>query len=158
MKKLLIVLATLAFIAGVGVMKAEAATDTIVVTVTMQNISVTVTPATWDLSTIPIAPGSTNNTQACTATNDGNVNENLDIAVGNSTNWTAGPTAGTEIFAMDFQLPAGSWTNITNAGVDLKNNLAPGAQDFTLRFSAPSLGSVYTQQSITVTVSAAAAA
>ncbi len=153
MKKLLICLITLALITGFGLTKAEAATsDEIAVTVTLQNISVSVTPDDWAIGTV--APSSVN-TQACTATNNGNVNEDLDIAVTDSTNWTAGASAGSDIFAMDFSLTgAAPWTNITTGGVVLVNALAPGDQTFTLQFTAPDPGSVYTQQSITVTVSA----
>lgn len=153
MKKLLVVLAVLAFTVGVGAIKAEAATtDSIAVTVTMQNLAISVTPDTWDMGVV--APSSTN-TLACVASNDGNVASNMDIAVSNSTAWTAGAIAGANVFAMDFQLSGGppTWTNITNAGVDLVNGLG-GTQNFTLRFTAPSSSAVYTPQSISVTVSA----
>ena len=156
MKKLIICLAALALVAGFGVMQAEAAiSDTIAVTVTLQNISVSVAPDAW---AIGIVAASSVNTKACTATNDGNVNENLDIAVSNSADWTAGVAADTNIFAMDFSLTGEApWTNVTTGGVDLKNDLAPGDQTFTLQFTAPGSGSVYAGQSTTVTVSATAA-
>lgn len=153
MKKLCIVLITLALIVGAGAMRAEAATsDTIVVTVTLQNLAISVTPDTWNMG---IIAASSTNTLACVASNDGNVASNLDIAVTNSVAWTAGAVAGANVFAMDFQLSGGplTWTNITNAGVDLVDGLG-GTQNFTLRFTAPSSSAVFTPQSINTTVSA----
>lgn len=159
MKKLLIILAILAFIAGVGVMKTEAATDTIEVTVTLQNISVSVSPASWDMSTTPIAPGAIVVKDPCIATNNGNVQEDLTIAVADSTNWTAGAAKGVNVFAMDLG-PAGGpsyTTNIITAGVTLTNDLAKdGLYNFGLEFNAPTAGSVFTTQTIIVTVTAVA--
>lgn len=153
-KKMLICMTALALIAGVA-MKAEAAlSDDITVTVTLQNISVSVSPDTWPMGTVA---ASSVITQSCTATNGGNVNEDLDIKVTDSNDWAAAAAAGANQFAMDFQLSGGStWTNITTGGVDLVDPLAPGTQDFTLRFTAPDAGSAYAQQTITVTVSASA--
>jgi hypothetical protein len=158
MKKLAIVLATLALIAGFGLIQAEAApTDTIAVTVTLSNISVSVTPDTWAIGTI--APGAIVVQSPDTATNDGNVTENLSIAVSNSTDWTAGVAAGVNVFAMDVGPAGGPYdTNVTTGGLTLTSGLAALASyDFGLEFNAPTAGSVYTGQSITVTITATAA-
>lgn len=158
MRKLAIVLAALALIAGFGVMKAEAAlSDSIAVTVTLQNISVSVTPdTTWAIGVI--APGSVIVLNPCVATNDGNVSENLTIAVSNSAAWTAGLTAGANVFAMDFGISGGPYgTNITTAGVPLYTGLGVGdSYSFGLEFTAPTSTASFSQQSITVTVSASA--
>jgi len=156
MKKLFVVLAILVLIVGFGIMRAEAQTDTIEVTVTLQNLAVSVTPDTWDLSTTPTVPDS-ETTLACTATNNGNVNEDLAIAVDDSTNWTAEASAGTDMFMMDFSISSsgGPWTNITTEGVDLKDDLSD-VLSFWLQFTAPDSDSVSDTQSIIVTVSASA--
>lgn len=158
MKKLLIVLATLALIVGFGVMKAEALpTDTIAVTVTLQNISVAVSPDAWAIGTI--AAGTIVTQTPCTATNDGNVSENLTIAVSNSGDWTAGAAAAVNVFAMNFGVPGGPYpTNITTGGLTLTSGLAAaGIYSFGLEFNAPTTGSSVTPHTITVTVTAAAA-
>ena len=158
MKKFLIIMMTLALLSFAGVMNTEAAlSDSIAVTVTMQDISVSLDVATWIIG--PIIEGGTT-TQAVVATNDGNVNEDLAISVDDSAStWTAGSVAGNEIFLMEFDLPPILFpgTEITTVGVPLVNGLAPGTQDFTLQFTAPTPTAVgTTPQSLTVTVSAAA--
>jgi len=150
---------TLALIAGVGVFEAKAATsDSIAVTVTLQNISVSMTPDVWDI--VAIVPGDSIKL-VVVATNDGNVDEDLTISTSDSAGWVAGASADTDQFLMEFKLgvtPTFPGTEITNAGVTLVDPLAVGTQDFELQFTAPTNNSVgETQQDITVTVSAAAA-
>ena len=147
-KKMLICMTALAMIAGVA-MNAEAATsDNISITVTLANISVSVTPDTWAMGTI--APSSVE-TQACVATNDVEVTEDFKIAVSNSGDWTAGGTAAENVFVMKegatvlSGTPATLATGVAGSG---------GTKAFDLEFTAPSPGSVYTEQTITVTVSA----
>jgi len=158
MKKLIIVLAALALIASFGVMQAEAATsDTIAVTVTLQNVSVSITAGDpWAIGFI--APGGVATKTPCTALNDGNVQEDLTIAVTDSGNWTAGAAAAVNVFAMDLGPAVGPYdTNITTGGVTLTNDLAAsGSYNFGLEFNAPTTGSNLTAQSITVTITAAA--
>ena len=155
MKKLLTIMIALALIAGAGVMKAEAATsDSIAITVTFQSVSVSVSPDAWPMGAVTTAKVLI---QACTATNNGNVNEDLNIAVTDSADWTAETAAGADQFVMDFSLTGSvPWTNITTGGVSLTSGLSPGGQTFTLQFTAPVSSSSAAQQSISVTVSASA--
>ncbi|MFH1777522.1 MAG: hypothetical protein ABH952_08210 [Candidatus Omnitrophota bacterium] len=156
MKKMLICLTALVLIAGFGVIRAEAADDTIVVTVTIENVSIEVTPSAWPIGTI--SAGDIATQDPCVALNNGNVTEDLTIAISNSSAWTAGAAAGADVFAMDFGAAGGPYnTNITTGGVSLTSGLASGASyNFGLEFNSPSPTTDYTQQTITVTVTAAA--
>ncbi len=155
MKKLLTIMMALALVVvGAGVMKAEAATsDGITITVTFQSVSVTVSPD-WSIGIVTTGATST---QACTATNNGNVNEDLTVAVSNSADWTVG-VSGADTFKMDFNLDGGStWTNLpSTSAVSLSTGVVPGDLDFWLQFTAPTSSSSTDQQSLTVTVAASA--
>jgi hypothetical protein len=124
--------------------------DTISVTVTLQSVGVEVTPPTWDIGVI--VPGGAAS-KACSAKNIGNVNEDFTIKTSNSTDWTAGATAGTNTFVIANGLTPLSGTPASLATAVVANASSP----FTLNFTAPSAGSVITPQSFTVTVLAVAA-
>lgn len=149
-KKMLICMTALALIAGVA-MKAEAATSAdITVTVTLQHIDVSVSPDTWDMGTVltsSVTP------KAFTASNGGNVSEDLTISVGNSTSgdWDAGGTAAENVFVMKE-----GTTVLSGIPATLATVAAGGSTPVNLEFTAPSPGSVYTEQTIAVTISASA--
>ncbi|MFC1708838.1 hypothetical protein ACFL2J_02085 [Candidatus Omnitrophota bacterium] len=109
-----------------------------------------VTPDDWAIGVIaPEGPAS----QACDATNDGNVNEDFTISVSGSDHWTAGATAAENVFVMEEGV-----TVLSGTPVSLATGVVPAAADsFTLNFTAPSAGSVSTEQTIIVTVTASPA-
>lgn len=161
MKKLLVVFIALALIAGVGVMRAEAQTDTIEVTVTIQNIAVTVTPEGWDLSTTPILAGSSNELLTPSATNSGNVTEDLTISIDTSgTSWTSGTTASENEFVMGYCADGvGSYTAIGTGTPSLTDGLSAGnSYAFDLEFIAPDPDTLHTMQTIGVVITASASA
>ena len=86
------------------------------------------------------------------------MNEDLTISTTGSDGWTAGAAAGDNVFLMEFDLDTDQTfpgTQVTGAA--LVGDLAPGTQDFSLQFTAPTTTDVgVTQQSITVTVAATA--
>ncbi|HEX5448351.1 MAG TPA: hypothetical protein VFW90_04105 [Candidatus Saccharimonadales bacterium] len=140
-----------------------ASTGTVAATVTPMKISVSVTDGsvaygTLDLSaTKDTTSSGLNDTQ--TATNDGNVAEDLNIestdATG-GTNWTLSATPGADQYEHDFSTDSGtSWTPMTTSYASLSTNVAAsGTKDFDLKIHTPTSSSDYTQKSITVTVQA----
>ncbi len=157
MKKLFVVLTALVLIVGFGIMRAEAAdTAEITVTVTLQNLAVTITgDDPWVLGTM--TAGQESSAQAYTATNTGNVNEDFGIKVGNSSpgTWLPGGSSAANQFIMALDDPA---TNLTGSNTVLATNVDPttGFEDYTLTFTAPSSSTSDVQQSILVTVTATA--
>lgn len=124
MKKLAIILAAVALIAGFGVMQAEAAlTAGISVTVTVQVLSLSVVDGTIAFTTV--APGS--NTVAAekqVVTNDGNVSETYTIRLTTIDVYTVGETetaAGVNTFVLQalFTGSAGAAPLSANFGADL---------------------------------------
>ena len=149
-KKMLICMTALALIAGVA-MKAEAADATITVTVTMQNVAVSVSPDSWAIGAVEAS--SVTDPESFTATNDGNVSEDLVISVGPSANWTAEASADANKFVMELD----GTTALSGTPISLQAGVAGGGnKTFNLVFTAPSSSTVYTEQSITVTISASA--
>ena len=128
--------------------------DTITVTVTIESVSVSITAGDpWALGAM--SAGATSAAQPCEATNDGNVNEDFTIRVGNSSpaNWAPGGAADANVFVMTLD----GGTPLSGTDAALASDVAPAAaRNFTLTFTAPTGTSDYTQQTITVTVTAAA--
>ena len=148
-KKMLICMTALALIAGVA-MKAEAADIT--VTVTLQNVAVSVSQGTWAIG--PVVASSVSDLVGCTATNDGNVVEDFWIQVSNSSSgdWTAGGTAVEDVFVMKE-----GTTVLTGTPATFETSVAiDDSKPVELHFTAPSSSTVDTEQTITVTVSASA--
>lgn len=134
-------------------------------TVTVQNVSVSVSDGSIAYGTVSTGSsadttsGGVNDSQ--TATNNGNINEDIDIKGNNSANWTLGATAGADQYVHEFctancdSTPV--WTALTTSYQSLATAVASsGTQDFDLKITAPSSSSTYTQESITVTVLASA--
>jgi hypothetical protein len=165
---ILTVLLALGMAFGVSTAKADNATITI--TVMIQSLGVSVTPGNYDFGAIILNGSKTTWTSSIpangghfTVSNTGNVDENLDISVNNSTNWTAAGTAGADTFALGFgqtevQGTAPAYTNIPNSStgsVNLTSGLASaGTYSFDLEFQAPATTTSYDQQSITVNIAA----
>jgi hypothetical protein len=137
-------------VAAILVMASATFAADIGVTVTLQSVGVSVSPTTWPIGII--AAGGTAS-QACTATNTGNVNENFTIITSGSSGWTAGAASALNVFV----IAAGS-TVLTGSPQTLATGVTPTtASPFTLNFTAPAVGSAAAQQSFTVTVAASAA-
>ncbi|MDD5746590.1 MAG: hypothetical protein PHO30_04925 [Candidatus Omnitrophica bacterium] len=131
----------------------------IAVTVTItQSVSVSVSPVSYAFGATDAGATLATAVDAFTATNDGNGAENLVIAVGNTADWTAATTVGTDQFVMNYYNGT-AWSLIDpSTGAALAGGLAPAAsKTFGLQLlvpSATSQGGV--QQSINVTVTASA--
>jgi len=145
-----------------GMIAKAADTATVTATVTVQNISVSVTDGTVTYGTL--AQNSTKNTcdltDTQTATNNGNVTENFNIKGQNSTNWTLGATAGSDIYTHKFSTatcPTFTGTALTISYQSLATSIAPsGTKSFDLEINTPNPSTVFTVQSVDVTVQAVA--
>jgi len=148
---------------------------TITVTVTIQNVSVS---ASGPIAFGTVASGSaTVAAGAATLTNDGNVAETYSLNLTNPAGWTAvqaAPGAEEYVLSAKFNVAAptsGSFTYadhaltttpVTCTGTRFAGDqtgvsvAASATRNLWLKFEAPSSTSVTTQQSITVTVTAAA--
>ncbi|MBA7709623.1 hypothetical protein ES703_118544 [subsurface metagenome] len=134
---------------GYGRVNADAALAT--------RISITVDPLAWSIGVVNMGETAETGPNYFTATNDGNVPEDLAIQCGNSVQgWTCGTAAGIETFAMKAQGgDLTGWTAIDTSQI-LKTNVAKdGTVTFDLQFTAPT-ATVYldTEHSITVRVTA----
>jgi hypothetical protein len=139
-------------------------TASVAATVTTENISVTVTDGSVSYGTI--SAGSSKSTIASdlndtqTATNNGNVAEDFNIKGQDSANWTLSSSAGTDQYVHKFctdtcGTPPTNFTALTTNYQSLATNqAAAGAQTFDLQITVPSPSTVFTQQSVDVTVQA----
>lgn len=147
---------------SVFVYTAQAATTaSVAATVTVQNISVSVSDGSVSYGTLGVnSSAGTNGTDTQTATNNGNVAEDLNIKGQNSTAWTLGNAAGTDTYVHQFcTATCGSaptnYTKLTTNYQALATNVAAnGTQTFDTYITTPTSSSSYTQQSVDVTVQA----
>lgn len=144
------------------------AADTAVVsaTVTVQNVSVSVSPGTVAYGTMALntskstIPADLNAPQ--TVTNNGNISEQFNIRGQNSANWTLGLTAGADTYVHQFcsaacTSPPTNFTGLTTNYQTLAASVASsGTQTLHLRLTTPTTSSVFTQQSVDVTIQAVA--
>ena len=147
--------------------KVEAASSASVsATVTAQNISVTVADGTISYGVIPIntsksTTASDLNDQQ-TATNNGNVAEDLHIKGQNTSAWTLAAAAGAEQYSHKFcttscTTPPTGYTALTTNYQTLATNIATnGTQVFDLQITTPTSTATYTAQTVDVTVQAVA--
>lgn len=147
----------------IGGIAMAASTGTVAATVTPMKISVSVSSGTVSYGTLDLS--STKDTTASglndtqTATNDGNVAEDLNIESSNATGgtgWTLAATPGSDQYEHDFSTDSGStWTPMSTSYAALGTNIAAnGTSGFDLKIHTPTSTSDYTQKSITVTVQA----
>lgn len=140
-----------------------ATTATVTATVTVQNISVTVTDGSVAFGTLGNnSSAGTNPADTQTATNNGNITEALNIKGQNSTGWTLAATAGSDQYVLKFctatcgTAPT-NYTALTTNYQTLAASVAQsGTQTFDLYITTPNPSTVFTQQSVDVTVQAAA--
>ena len=143
-----------------------AETSIVTSTVTVQNISVTITTSgTVDFATINtgITEDTTTNGVDDTETveNNGNISEDFNIKAADSLNWILADTAGDETFTMKSCITncdaSPVWTSV---GIDplyatlATGVAATGTQDFDLQVGAPITTINYTEQTIIVTIQA----
>ncbi len=162
MKKLLTIAGLSGLVFFAWVFQAGAASEgTVAATVTVQNISVSVTDGTVAYGTLGTsASADTNPADTQTATNNGNITENFNIRGQNSANWTLGATAGADTYVHKFckltcGTPPTNYTALTTSNQTLATSVATsGTQTFDLEISTPTTSTNYTQQSVDVTVQA----
>lgn len=146
-----------------------ATTATVTATVTVQNISVSVSDGSIAYGTMQsntsksTLPAEANDMQ--TATNNGNVTETLNIKGQSSVNWTLANTAGSDQYLHKFcndtdndcTTPPTNYTVLSTNYQTLDTGIAQsGTVDFQLQITTPNPSTVYTQQSVDVTVQAVA--
>ena len=182
MKKALSIFSLLAivFLMGGWVPQAYAASSgNVTVTVTIQNLSVSLSGTSWPIGTlsagqvVPMTSG-----QKITVTNDGNVAESFTLRITNPAGWTAGSAAGSDTYVMqgllvgstdapvtaDFlaedvlttapQTASTTIFNYAGSSADGASVPATSARSLWLQFSAPLATTVTTPQSIVITVGA----
>ena len=142
----------------VGVVAQGADTASVAATVTVQNISVTVTDGTVAYGVM--AAGASKDTLSPadlqTATNNGNVTENFNIRGTDSGTWTLGATAGSNVYVHKFSTNSGAaWTALTLVNQTLATGKAvSGTQTFDLQITTPTVSADYIGHSVNVTVQA----
>jgi len=141
-----------------------ATTAAVTATVTVQNISVSVADGTVAYGSLATnSSAGTNGTDTQTATNNGNVAEDFTIKGQNSANWTLDSTNSTtdhyihRFCTSSCASPPTSYTALTTSFQSLGsgNVAANGTQTFDLYITTPQTSSVFTQQSVDITVQAA---
>ena len=140
-----------------------ASTASVTATVTVQNVSVSLSDGTISWGTLASNTASTTSpglTQ--TATNDGNIAEDFNIKGQNSGSWTLAGTNGTDQYVQRFctasctSAPT-NYTALTTSYQTLASAVAAsGTQTFDLYILTPNPSTVFTQQSVDVTVQAVA--
>jgi len=134
-------------------------------TVTVQNVSVSVTDGSVSYGTVTSSGDQDTTTNGVddsqTATNDGNVAEDINIRGADSTSWTLASSAGSEQYAHKFCTSNcdsdPTWTALTSTNQTLSAGVsASGSVTFDLQILVPSATTQTSAESITVTVQASA--
>lgn len=140
-----------------------ATTASVAATVTVQNISVTVSDGTVAYGTLAVnTSAGTNGSDTQTATNNGNITEDFNIRGQDSADWTLASSAGSDQYVHRFctstcTSPPTSYTALTTSYQTLASSVsASGNQTFDLHITTPTSSSVFTEQSVDVTVQAVA--
>lgn len=166
MKKLFIIFVAALYLSFFVTVVNAADTATVSATVTAQNISVTVADGTISYGTL--AANSTKSTIAGdlndlqTATNNGNITEDLNIRGTDSAAWTLAATAGADQYVHRFcttscGTPPTNYTALTTNYQTLGTAIsASGTRTFDLQLNTPTSSSSYTSQSVDVVVQAVA--
>ena len=148
----------------VGNVVLAASTSTVAATVMVQNISVSVADGAIAYGVLgQNATSTVTLIDVQTATNNGNVAETFNIKGINSSDWTIGPTAATNVYVHKFCTstcatpPTNYDTALTLSYATLKTNVAVnGTTTIDLMINTPNLSTVFAQQSVDVTVQAVA--
>lgn len=140
-------------------------TATVAATVTVQNISVSVSDGSVAYGTLgqnttqDTCTGQLNDLQ--TVTNNGNVNEDFAIKGQDSSNWTLAATAGSDQYVQKFKNGAcatfSDGTALTTSNQSLATGIASSeTASLNLQINTPNPSTVFTQQSVDVTITATA--
>jgi hypothetical protein len=158
-----------------------AQTENISVTVTIQNLSISLSSNTWAIGTVTAA-STTQMTEAddITVTNDGNVDEDFTLELTDPAAWTSGAAPGADVYTMsglfcgagdapggaDFeaadvittatQTATATIFGYAGGSADGVSVSAASSVDLWLEFQAPTSSSSFIEQTITVTVGAVA--
>ena len=163
MNKLAIIVVLTVVICFLGVSQAQAVSNTgeIAVTVTLDTISIAVSVGDdpWEID--QVAAGSEHDTTTdYTVTNDGNVTVDVTIICTCTDEWDPAAAAGEDEFIM--KAIGGDLLALTSivSSQELVAGLAKTltVTDLSLQLTAPTSSTVITEQSITITLTAAAAA
>jgi hypothetical protein len=164
MKSLIATLCTLGavgMVIGAAVLGATEATIT--ATVTVQNISLSVSDGSIAYGVLPVNTSRDtcylNDIQ--TVTNDGNVAEDFNIKGQNSQNWTLGSTPSSEVYVHKFATSSCpvTWggTALTTSYQTMATNIpVNGSVILNLQITTPTATNYYTQQDVSVMVQAVA--
>lgn len=142
-----------------------ASTATVAATVTVQNISVSVADGTVAYGTMASNTSKSTCTSelndAQTLTNDGNVAETFNIKGQDSANWTLAGTAGSDAYVHQFATStcstwAGGAALTTSYQTAVSNIAANATSTLNLQITTPNPSTVFTQQSVDVTIEAVA--
>lgn len=138
-------------------------TSTVTATITVQNISVSISDGNVNYGTIGLdSSAGTNGTDTQTATNNGNILSDFNIKGQNSAAWTLSASNGANQYVHRFctatcTTPPTNYTALTANYQTLATSIAAnGTQTFDLYITTPSSTSSYTQQSVDVLVQAIA--
>ena len=158
---------TLALVGVLVYVSASAATTaTVSATATVQNVSVSVADGTVSYGTMSSNTSAStiaadlNDTQV--ATNNGNITEDLNIRGTDSAGWTLAGTAGSDQYVHRFCTsscgsPPTNFTALTTSYQTLATGVTTSAtRTFELRITTPNPSTVFTQQSVDVTIQAVA--
>jgi len=137
---------------------------TVAATVTAQSVSIAVADGSISYGTLAnntsksTISADLNDTQS--ATNTGNVAEDFNIKGQDSSGWTLAGSAGSDQYVHKFCTtscgsPPTNFTALTTSYQALATNVSTsGAQNFNLQITTPNPSTVFTQQSVDVTVQA----
>jgi hypothetical protein len=161
MRSLIVILGILCVTGLVVVPLVQAAeTATVTATVTVQNISVSVSDGSvaYGAMALNTSKSTCDLSDTQTVTNDGNVTEDFNIKGQNSANWTLGSTPGNNQYVHKFSTSSCPWssgTALTTSYLTLATGIAPsGTTTLNLQITTPTSTSSYDQQSVDVTVQA----
>lgn len=171
MKSFFLLVAISSFIAiGIGVSAKAASTGDVTATVTVQNIQLTLSQTTFDYGTMAANTASSTiglwAVAGVVVTNTGNIAEDFDINGANTGSWAISTATASDVYvhkfcndtALDCATPETNYTalaagtSVLSAGVATSGTIA-----FQLSLTTPNPGTVFTEQSAPVTVTASAA-
>lgn len=161
----------LAVLLGLGCSALADMTADVTITVTIENLGVSVAPSTWPIGTVALDSDSQNDT-ALVIENTGNVAEKFSLAQTKAAAWTVGGTidangADTYVLAArlitakpdqtafvdgDVVSEGTQWCNGALFGGGGTGITAGGTENMWLLFQAPTSTNSYDQQTITLTV------
>jgi hypothetical protein len=156
LKKIALILATAAVLASSLTLATLAENPaTVNATVTVLNISVSVSPSTVAYGSRPLsATGVVPSPDNFLATNNGNVTEKFSIKGAGTAAWTLGSTPGADRYVHRFSSSSqGPWTELTETNSIFASSIAPaGNVQVFLQMDLPTSTTATAQQTAPVTI------